>query len=259
MIEPPVFVTRQGMLDVLTASGRGESALLRLRKSGIVSSGLAIRPRDHAGKLGGRMQFYCSLNQDAVRLYLAGKVDEAKVVMQTAARIESRASANIPHLDVIVSNRGGRNVFHEFKGGPSRSELQHLKELAKLVEQERTRISTDSYSYFRGTVVSVSRDAAVVATQDGRSYSLSRATLHDQDLDRRGCAVEIHVERVGPGLIITRVTAALDFDETDPDRESAGMFGPPSASLSDDDRATVQRVLDGPSTIPVTPIEIPAA
>jgi hypothetical protein len=83
--------------------------------------------------------------------------------------------------------------------------------------------------------------------------------LAPQGLDRPGEVIEVLTAQWSTSTRLTHVRRALWFPETKQIKSSGGMFSTPSTGATVAERAAVERVLEGPVTIPVVPVEIPAA
>jgi hypothetical protein len=131
------FVTKADILLAYNPSKpESEAAFRRLRKEGVVSDGLVVKPR-RGGRQRGTITAFAGLNEEAVIAYRHGDVGLAKELAAAAAAIERHEAAAAVAAEVSVEAAGVADLegLYDWLADPERRE--GLDVLADLVQEAR--------------------------------------------------------------------------------------------------------------------------
>lgn len=240
-------------LDPLGVIG-SDAPLRTLKNRSAVSGGLDVTLRSiQAGRLIGRLQLYCSLNRDAVRLAKRKRWEEATLLAQAAARIEK--SGDVKRLkglleEIALDDVSGVPPWQAYVRAVQAPEVRACAvRVAESVQRARLKVPglEAARTMVTGFISGLEGAFADVQSHQGAQIRVSRSALAELDWDHIGRAVVIHLEQNNQ-FTLWEVEPALSTEVADIPQSPINPFDyewPSSPTLTE----RVGELLRGPGTI----------
>ncbi|HEY6759631.1 MAG TPA: hypothetical protein VI318_09080 [Baekduia sp.] len=221
-----------------------EAVFRRLRQEGVVSEGVAIRPR-RGGRQRGTVAAFYALNEDAVVAYRHGDVELARKLAQVAATVErGRAARKLAEVAAVEEGRvADLEGLYAYMESPDRREP--LDVLAERATKDRRRFDKRLGALgARATLarlVALRDEHAELKDPDGLRFVMPR-TPELIDL-AENAPVSLRTDLMN-GVLMTFVHKAYDLPRLD-------EGGDPFADLRPQLPADLDALLDGAPLRPV--------
>jgi hypothetical protein len=218
IVERP-FLTKQEILRAYDPAGRAsDAAFKRLRREGVVSAGVTIRPR-RSGRIAGRLTAYSALNRDAAVAYRKDRASLARRIAKAAARVEQSSNARrFALLATEGSPDEAQPTLHSVVCHVASLDRSVVDDLARktlrLREDDLANALTETgVTLVLGVVARILDQSAELQASDGLSYSVPVSELATRGLAHQGEPVAVWMEGLGEGGLFTVLEPAWADDE----------------------------------------------
>jgi hypothetical protein len=253
MIAERPFVTKEEILRAYDPSGRAhEAAFRRLRREGVVSDGIRLRPR-YKGRIAGTLTAYSTFNRDAVVAYRKDARKALRSFKAAARAFETSAAANV--FATFGSGKSAHaptvdRLMNDFSATHAEDLRRIFTELHATRKHLNDSMNAAGLAAVVGVVSGVHDNLAELVSDEGLRYTLRRSALATSRLDKTGAAVTVWTEDLGPGGLFTLVDSALSSAEnTEP---AARPFDDERPPLPENLDELLDRALAGSSPINLT-------
>jgi hypothetical protein len=220
--------------DILRAYNPGkpesESAFRRLRKEGVISEGITIKPRS-GGRQRGTITAFYALNEDAAIAYRHGDVDLALKLSKRAAEVESSSAARELIKIASAETIGAIDAIASLDGMYALIEVKHRKPLDMLAERvvrDRSkfnkRLDRLGARYSLAWLVDVHEHGAELKDEAGLSFSMPR-TPELLELADEHAPVSVRTDLMN-GVLMTFIEKAYAVPDTGASGDPFGDLRP---------------------------------